>query len=115
MKIKAGMESVYASIKNEMTQDGRNNAVISYAERWADMMEQQIINGASVSEAAAQTRYKANQENISWYMYGNAVRVLLNFWEYGDELGHLQQSNRSYHEQQEALQEAQVCDVQTMM
>ena len=115
MKIKAGMESVYASIKNEMTQDGRNNAVMSYAERWADMMEQQIINGAAVSEAAAQTRYKANQENISWYMYGNAVRVLLNFWEYGDELGHLQQSNRSYQEQQEALLEAQVCDVQTMM
>ena len=45
MKIKAGMESVYASVKNEMTQDGRNNAVIAYAERWADMMEQQIGNG----------------------------------------------------------------------
>ena len=91
MKIKPGMESVYASLKNEMTQDGRNNAVISYAERWADMMEQSINNGASVSEAAAQTRYEANQENISWFMYGNAVRVLVNFWDQGEELRQWQQ------------------------
>ena len=49
-------------------------------------MEQQIGNGASVSEAAAQTWYEANQENLSWFMYGNAVRVLVNFWDHGEEL-----------------------------
>ena len=115
MKIKPGMESVYASLKNEMTQDGRNNAVISYAERWADMMEQSIDNGASVSEAAAQTRYEANQENISWFMYGNAVRVLVNFWDHGEELRQWQQeSNRPQQVRQETPQVIQAYDAQTM-
>ena len=113
MKIKAGMESVYASVKNEMTHDGRSNAVISYAERWADMMEQQISNGSSVSEAAAQTRYEANQENLSWFMYGNAVRVLVNFWDHGEELRQWQQqSNRP---QQIEPQVYQAFDAQTIV
>lgn len=115
MKIKAGMESVYASLKNEIHQDGRNNAVISYAERWAEMMEQQISNGASVSEVAAQTRYEANQENISWFMYGNAVRVLVNFWDHGEELRQWQQqSNRIQQVQREEPQAYQAFDAQSM-
>ena len=115
MKIKAGMESVYASLKNEINQDGRNNAVISYAERWADMMEQQISNGASVAEAAAQTRYEANQENLSWFMYGNAVHVLVNFWDHGEELRQWQQqSNRPRQMQQEEPQVYQAFDAQVM-
>lgn len=115
MKIKAGMESVYASLKNEINQDGRNNAVISYAERWADMMEQQISNGASVAEAAAQTRYEANQENLSWFMYGNAVRVLVNFWDHGEELRQWQQqSNRPRQIQQVEPQVHQAFDAQVM-
>lgn len=115
MKIRAGMESVYASVKNEMTQDGRTNDIINYAERWADMMEQRISNGASVSEAAAQTRYEANQENLSWFMYGNAVRVLVNFWDHGEELRQWQQqSNRPQQVQQEAPEVYQGYDAQTM-
>lgn len=115
MKIKPGMESVYASLKNEMTQDDRNNAVISYAERWANMMEQRISNGASVSEAAAQTRYETNQENLSWFMYGNAVRVLVNFWDHGDELRQWQQqSNRPQQVQWEEPQVYQAFDAQNM-
>lgn len=115
MKIKPGMESVYASLKNELTQDGLNNAVISYAERWADMMEQRISDGASVSEAAAQTRYEANQENLSWFMYGNAVRLLSNFWEHGEGLRQWQQeSNRPRQVQQEEPQVYQAYDAQTM-
>ena len=84
MKIRAGMKSVYASLKNEMTQDGRNNAVISYAERWAEMMEKEIGNSVSVSEAAAKTRFEANKENLSglctgmlsvcWLTSGNTAR-----------------------------------------
>ena len=92
MKINAGMESVYASVKNEMTQDGRNNAVIAYAERWA-----------------------ANQENLSWFMYGNAVRVLVNFWDHGEELQQWQQqSNRPQQVQREEPQVYQAFDAQTM-
>ena len=115
MKIRPGMESVYASVKNEMTQDGRTNDIINYAERWADMMEQRISNGTSVSEAAAQTRYEANQENISWFMYGNAVRVLVNFWDQGEELRQWQQqSNRPQQVRQETPEVYQAYDAQTM-
>ena len=115
MKIRAGMESVYTSLKNEMTQDGRNNAVISYAERWADMMEKEIGNGVSVSKAAAKTRFEANKENLSWFMYGNAVRVLVNFWDHGEELRQWQQqSNRPQQVQQEASEVIQAYDAQAM-
>lgn len=115
MKIKLGMESVYASVKNEMTQDGRTNDIINYAEHWADMMEQRISNGASVSEAAAQTRYEANQENLSWFMYGNAVRMLVNFWDHGEELRQWQQqSNRPQQVQQETPEVYQTYDAQAM-
>lgn len=108
MKIRAGMESVYASVRNENTQDGRTNDIINYAERWADMMEQEIGKGASVSEAAAKTRFEANQENLSWFMYGNAVRLLSNFWEHGEKLRQWQQeSNRPQQVQQS-------CEVQSI-
>lgn len=115
MKIKPGMESVYASLKNEMTQDGRTSDIISYAERWAEMMEKEIGNGVSVSEAAAKTRFEANKENLSWFMYGNAVRLLSNFWEHGEELRQWQQeSNRPRQVQQEEPQVYQAYDAQTM-
>ena len=48
-------------------------------------------------------------------MYGNAVRVLVNFWDYGEELRQWQQqSNRPRQMQQEEPQVYQAFDAQVM-
>lgn len=56
LKIKTGKESEYVAFKEENTLNGRNSMVISYAERWADMMEQRISNGASVFQRLSALR-----------------------------------------------------------
>lgn len=48
-------------------------------------------------------------------MYGNAVRVLVNFWDHGEELQQWQQqSNRPQQVQREEPQVYQAFDAQTM-
>lgn len=115
MKIKPGKEAEYASFKQENDKIGRNVAVINYAERWAEKMEQEINAGASVAEAAIRTRYDANEENLSWFMYGNAVRVLAHFWSRGDELRQCQQqSDQSSQIKQDFPKSYQAYDAQGM-
>ena len=50
------------------------------------MMEQEIKDGASVAEAAERTNHSADTDGITGYMYGQAVRLLSNYWEHGEEL-----------------------------
>lgn len=49
-------------------------------------MEQEIKDGASVAEAAERTNHSADTDGITGYMYGQAVRLLSNYWEHGEEL-----------------------------
>lgn len=56
------------------------------------MMEQELAGGLSVAEAAEKTMAAADTEGITWYMYGNAVGVLSEYWSHGEEL-------RQWHDQ----------------
>lgn len=94
MKIKKGLEKEYADFRDLNTKDGYSEGVITYAEKWSDLMEQQIEAGASVADAANTTKYEADTLNITGYMYGCAVSTLAHFWEYGEELR--QWHNRDY-------------------
>lgn len=60
--------------------------VFRYVERWADMMEERISNGATVAEAAEATEHEADTEGITGFMYGCAVSILAKCWVHGDEL-----------------------------
>ncbi len=93
MKIKEGLEQEYAAFREQNTKDGYSAGVIRYAERWCDMMEQEMDKGDSVAEAAASTEHTADTEGITGFMYGCAVRSLCQFWEHGEDL-------RSWHNQQ---------------
>lgn len=86
MRIKKGLESEYKSHRELNTKDEYSKAIVEYAERWCDMMEQRIDQGVSVAESAAETKYEADTEGISGYMYGCAVQTLSMFWEHGEEL-----------------------------
>lgn len=86
MKIKSGLEKDYASFRERNTQEGYGSAIIRYAERWSEMMEQQMEKGATVAEAAEETQYTADTDRITGFMYGCAVQTLSEFWEHGEEL-----------------------------
>ena len=62
------------------------SAVFRYAERWADMMEERIVNGEKIEDIAEKTSFEADTECITGFMYGCAVKILSKCWEYGEEL-----------------------------
>lgn len=66
--------------------DPYGSAVIRYAERWANMMEEEMEAGKSLIEIADSTSHKADTEGITGFMYGCAVDILSQVWEHGDEL-----------------------------
>lgn len=66
--------------------DPYGSGVVRYAERWANMMEQEMENGKPLIEIADATSHKADTEGITGYMYGCAVSILSQVWEHGEEL-----------------------------
>lgn len=90
MKIINGMEQAYKDWYNKNL-DAYGHACFTFAERWAEMLEE-IIDHSSDSPArviidnAEQLSYKADTEGITGYMYGMAVGILSQCWEYGEEL-----------------------------
>lgn len=86
MKIKKSAEQAYQNFVEINSNDGYSYAVVTYMNRWADMMEAEMGNGKSLSEMAKQTSHDADKEGITGFMYGCAVAALSDFWEYGEEL-----------------------------
>lgn len=61
--------------------------VYRYAERWANLMEEQINgDGKQVGKVAKETSHKADTSGITGFMYGCAVLVLSHCWKFGEEL-----------------------------
>lgn len=93
MKVKADKATQHAeSIRNNDDPYGRG--ILSYATRWADMMEAKVDAGASVADIAERTSNEADTDGITGFMYGAAVGFLKAFWEHGDELARWH--NRKY-------------------
>ena len=67
-------------------QDPYGSYIIRYAERWADLMEQKMDEGAALADIANQTSREADTEGITGFMYGAAISVLADSWAYGEEL-----------------------------
>ena len=81
LKNKEGWEK-FVTINNDLYGSG----VVRYAERWANMMEQEMESGKSLIDIADATSHKADTEGITGYMYGCAVSILSQVWEHGEEL-----------------------------
>ena len=81
LKNKEGWEQ-FVTINN----DPYGSAVVRYAERWANMMEQEMESGKSLIDIADATSHKADTDGITGYMYGCAVSILSQVWEHGEEL-----------------------------
>jgi hypothetical protein len=66
--------------------DPYGEAVIIYAERWANLMESKMEEGAELEDIAKNTSHEADTDGITGFMYGAAVQVLSQCWEYGERL-----------------------------
>lgn len=70
----------------ENNTDPYGKAVIDYAERWANLMEERIENGETVADCAKETSNEADIDGITGFMYGASVGVLATSWAWGEEL-----------------------------
>lgn len=70
----------------EVNQEPYGRAVFEYAERWADMMEAKMAEGAKLEDIAKECSREADTEGITRFMYGCAVSILAICWEHGEKL-----------------------------
>lgn len=66
--------------------DGYGGAVMTFAERWARIMEARIAAGETVAACAQAACSLADVEGITGFMYGCAVSTLAAVWAHGEEL-----------------------------
>lgn len=90
MKILKGKEQDYKDWYNKNS-DPYGHACFTYAERWAEMLENAIDNSPDESmkvilDNADRLSREADTEGITGFMYGAAVSILSQCWKYGEEL-----------------------------
>lgn len=86
MRTKAGTEQEYQDYIATNSQDGYSLGVVTYFERWANLMEAKIAEGSKLEDIAEETSHTADTEGITGFMYGCAVQALAYFWEHGEQL-----------------------------
>lgn len=70
----------------ELNQDPYGKGVVTYAERWARLMQMEIAQGKALKHVAGATSYEADLEGMSGFSYGMAVSILSKVWIHGDQL-----------------------------
>ena len=90
MKIKEGQEENYKVWYNNNL-DPYGHACFTYAERWAEKLEEVIANSENdaiqvINKNAKRLSHEADTESITGFMYGVAVSILSQCWKYGEEL-----------------------------
>ena len=66
---------------------GYGQAVIEYAERWANLVEDRTAGNEILLESVVkQASHDADTEGITGFMYGAAVSVLATSWAWGERL-----------------------------
>lgn len=66
--------------------DSYSRAVMTFAERWARLMQAELANGEELENIASATSEEADIEGITGFMYGFAVHILSGCWKHGDQL-----------------------------
>ena len=70
----------------DANRDGYGGAVMTYAERWARMMEARMAKGERIADIAEECSHLADEEGITGFMYGAAVSTLAAVWIHGEAL-----------------------------
>ncbi len=72
------------TVKNN--DDPYGKAGVSFAGRWADIMEAKIDDGRPLVAIAEESCRAADTDGITGFMYGCAVSILSQCWVHGEEL-----------------------------
>ena len=71
----------------ELNNDDYGRAIISYAERWARLMQLEMSSeSVTLPLIADSASYEADTEGITGFMYGAAVSILSKCWVHGNTL-----------------------------
>ena len=90
MKILEGKEKEYKDWYDK-NNDGYSRACFTYTERWAEMMEEKIVESSDdamkvIVDNAHRLSNEADIEGITGYMYDCAASILSQCWKYGEYL-----------------------------
>lgn len=101
MKIFAGSEKEYQDWYDK-NDNAYGRACLEYAERWANLLEEEIGTSTDMEEVekiieenAKRLSHKTDTEGITGFMYGCAVSFLADCWKYGEFLR--QWHNKEFH------------------
>lgn len=86
--------------------DPYGKAGVSFAERWANLMEARIANGERLADIAQATCREADTEGITGFMYGCAVSILSKVWAHGEELRRWHNLDTQIHDEGERANES---------
>lgn len=70
----------------DKNQDSYGGQVVTYAERWARLMQLEMASGNNLEDVASATSHEADLEGITGFMYGAAVATLAQCWKHGEQL-----------------------------
>ena len=62
------------------------NGIFRYAMLWGKVMQKYISEGKKIEDIADKSSHECDLEGITGYMYGCAVNLLSQYWNYGEEL-----------------------------
>jgi hypothetical protein len=85
MELKKSKEEDYQIAKGK-NKDPYGACCYRYAEKWAELMEEEIKKGNKVMDIAKEKSHEADTEGITGFMYGCAVGILSTFWVHGESL-----------------------------
>jgi hypothetical protein len=85
-KMKINNVKDYQKTKDVNSKDSYSKGILDYLERWADLMESRMILGENVQDIADETSHTADTDGITGFMYNMAVKILAQYWVYGEEL-----------------------------
>ncbi len=66
--------------------DSYGKRIYQYAQKWAELMENEIKNGKKVKEIANKTRKLINIGKMTFYMRRRAIDILIICWKHGQDL-----------------------------
>ncbi|MCB9835087.1 hypothetical protein H6792_03625 [Candidatus Nomurabacteria bacterium] len=78
-------QEIWENYKSK-NQGDYGHGIITYAERWARLMQVEMAAGKKLEDIADTTSYEADIDGISGYMYSAAVHTLVTNWKHGDRL-----------------------------
>jgi len=87
--MKTNDEQSYQDWRATNQGDPYGACIFAYAEAWADAMEVELANGATIADCALRLSREVDRRTefgVTGFMYGAAVSILAKCWTHGEEL-----------------------------